>query len=52
MSTIIAWVLVASSPTGGVAISPPVATQHDCQAIRRVVHIQNNASCVEVKIVK
>ncbi len=52
METVIAWVLVASSASGGVAVGPPVATHQDCLAIKRVIHIQNIASCVEVKIVK
>lgn len=47
-STIIAWVLVTSSA----AISPPVATREDCMVMKRVIHMQNNPTCVEVKIAK
>ena len=51
-STIIAWVLVTSSAAGSAAFSPPVATREDCMVMQRVIHVQNNPTCVEVKITK
>ena len=52
MSTIIAYILVTSSVTGGAAFSPPLASMEDCRELKRTVHTQNAPMCVEVKIVK